>query len=92
MILLLLAATLAAAGGITALITTAGLDRKVESLSTTLAELQKDLRAAQAKVRKLSEEKAELNSSLDSVNKHIRQLKGRFDTMSVEIRRLDTVH
>jgi len=85
MIVLLLAATLGAAGGFTALVTVAGRDKEIESLSTTLAELQKDLRTAHATVQKLSRQKVELTKSLEDVNEEIRWLKKDFDKTSVQI-------
>jgi len=88
MVFSLLAATLAAIGGITALVTTNGQDDEIESLSTTLADLQKDLKAALVRVRQLTQEKAELSGSLKEVNEKIRRLKRDLDNASVEIRRL----
>jgi peptidoglycan hydrolase CwlO-like protein len=85
----LLAATLAAIGGVTALVTTNGQDKEIESLSTTLADLQEDLKTALAMVQQLTQEKVELSRSLKDANERIWRLKRDFEKAADDILRLE---
>jgi len=75
MIVSLAVAILAAAGGFAAIAIAAEKDKDSESQTASVAELQKELETARAKIKQLAAEKADLAESLKTANEKIKALR-----------------
>jgi chromosome segregation ATPase len=92
MVISLLAATLALTGGVTALTSAIGRDRRRKSLNASIVELQKNLGTTRTMVQQLAEEKAELGESLKAANDAANRWKSDLDEAYVHLRRLEAMH
>jgi len=92
MLISMLAASLAAAGGVAALTVAVGRGGRSEVLNTSIGELQKDLRTSRTMARQLVGEKTELARSLTIANATAEEIKRDLDETHVQLRRLQTMH
>jgi uncharacterized coiled-coil protein SlyX len=88
----LLAGMLAAAGGLTAFISTTGQDKTIESLNSSIAELQKDIKTANATAHELIQVKAVLNKATETARGTGRELTRDLDEARVRLDRLATMY
>jgi chromosome segregation ATPase len=87
-----LAAILAGAGGVAAIISASGRGKRTESLNASIVELRKDLNTAQVMQQELTQEKAALNTAIRTAMETAKGLESDCEEARVHMERQSTMY